>query len=304
MVNAIQGGQILGEFRTVSPADRDRLQAAMGDKVSFYEQDWSTSIILVFNTKKAPFNDARVRRALSMAIDRQAASLGLRRTAVLRSVGGLLRPGAPYATTAADLQKLPGYGPNGKADKEEAKRLLKEAGVSDLKFTLLNRSTNQPYTPAGVFLIDQWRQIGVTAEHKQAETAQYREGVRSGNFDVVVDFINALPEDPSLTLTRYLTGSPDNPSGFGDMEVDALYQAQFGESDASKREAIVRKLEARVLNEAAQVPFLWWYRTVALNSRIKGWRMSPSHLFGQDLADVWLAPEGGIEAATVKSKTQ
>ncbi len=291
MVNAIQGGQIMAEFRTVSPADRDRLKSAMGDNITFLEQDWSTGMLLVFNTKKAPFNDARVRRAFSMAVDRQAASAGLRRTAVLRAVGGIIRPGAPFGIPSADLAKVPGFGANGKADKEEARRLLKEAGVENLKITLLNRSTNQPYTPAGVYLIDQWRQIGVTVEHKQAETAQYREGVKSGNFDVVLDFVNALPEDPSLTLTRHISGSPDNPSGATDKEVDALFEQQLRETDASKREAIVRRMEMRILTEANQVPFLWWYRTVALNSRVKGWQMSPSHLFGQDLGDVWLAPE-------------
>jgi len=53
----------------------------------------------------------------------------------------------------------------------------------------------------------------------------------------------------------------------------------------------VHELETRVITQGAQVPFIWWYRTVALNSRVKGWKMSPSHLYGQDLAEVWLAPE-------------
>jgi peptide/nickel transport system substrate-binding protein len=291
MVNAIQGGQILGEFRTVSPADQTRLQSAMGNAIKFYEQDWSTGLVIVFNTKKAPFNDPKVRRALSMAVDRLGASQGLRKTAVLRGVGGIIRPGAPFQTPPADVAKWAGFGPNGKADKEEAQRLLKEAGVTDLKITLLNRATNQPYTIAGVYLIDQWKRVGVTAEHRQLETAQYREAVRSGNFDIVLDFHNALPEDPTLTLTRYVSDSPDNFSGAVDKEVDAMFEEQMHETDAKKREAIVRKMELRILNEASQVPFIWWYRTVALSSRIKGWHMSPSHLFGQDLAEVWLAPE-------------
>jgi peptide/nickel transport system substrate-binding protein len=291
MVNAIQGGQIMGEFRTVSPADRDRLQAAMGDNVTFYESDWGTSLILVFNGAKKPFDDVRVRQALSMAIYRPLASEGLRKTAVLRTVGGLMRPGHPLATPAETLAKVPGFGGDSKAAREEAKRLLKEAGAEGLKFTLINRSTNQPYTPAGVFLIDQWRQIGVEVEHKQVETAGYREAVRGKQFDVVLDFINAVPEDPSINLTRYVTGSSDNPATGEDKEYDALFEQQKREQDPAKRAELVAKMEARVLEQAHQVPFIWWYRTVALNSRVKGWQMSPSHLFGQDLGDVWLAPE-------------
>jgi peptide/nickel transport system substrate-binding protein len=127
---------------------------------------------------------------------------------VLRSIGGLIRPGAPFSISAEQLEKFPGFGRDINAAREEARRLLKEAGAEKLKFVLFNRSTNQPYTPAGVFLIDQWRQIGVEVEHKQVETAQYREGIRSKTFDVAVDFTNAVLEDPSLTLTRYCPTRP------------------------------------------------------------------------------------------------
>jgi peptide/nickel transport system substrate-binding protein len=293
MVNAIQGQQIMGEFRTVSPADKKRLGEAMGDKIAFYESDWNTGLVLAFNTKKKPFDDIRVRQALSMAVDRYAASAGLRGTSPLRTVGGLVRLGAPFAMTADELAALPGFSKDGKAAKEKAKALLQEAGVSDLKFELFNRNTPQPYTPSGVFLIDQWRQIGVTVTHKQVETAAYREGIKTGSYDVALDFLNAVLEDPSLTLTKYLSAdiAPDNGSGLIDREADALFEKQARETDPKKREALVHEFETRVITQGAQVPFIWWYRTVALNSRVKGWRMSPSHLYGQDFAEVWLAPE-------------
>jgi peptide/nickel transport system substrate-binding protein len=293
MVNAIQGQQIMGEFRTVTPADKKRLGEAMGDKITFYESDWNTGLVLAFNTKKKPFDDVRVRQALSMAVDRYAASAGLRTTSVLRGVGGLIRPGAPFAMTADELAALPGLSKDGKAAKEKAKALLKEAGVENLKFELFNRNTPQPYTPSGVFLIDQWRQIGVEVTHKQVETAAYREGIKTGSYDVALDFLNAVLEDPSLTLTKYLSAdiAPDNGSGLIDRDADAIFEKQLRETDAAKREALVHEFESRVITQGAQVPFIWWYRTVALNSRVKGWKMSPSHLYGQDLAEVWLAPE-------------
>ncbi len=293
VVNALQGGQIRGEFRTCTPADKDRLGEAMGDKITFYESDWNTGLVFAFNTKKKPFDDIRVRQALSMAIDRYAASAGLRTTSVLRSVGGLVRPGAPFSATADELADLPGFSKDGKAAKEKAKQLLKEAGAENLKFELFNRSTPQPYTPSGVFLIDQWRQIGVEVTHKQVPTAAYREGIRTGSYDVALDFLNAVLEDPSLTLTKYLSAdvAPDNGSGLIDREADALFEKQARETDPKKREALVREFEKRVITQGAQTPFIWWYRTVALNSRVKGWKMSPSHLFGQDFAEVWLAPE-------------
>src|SRR5262249_47416747 len=62
MLNALQGGQVLAEFRSISPADKDRLTQAMGDKIRIQEADWTLNFVVVFNTKKKPFDDVRVRR--------------------------------------------------------------------------------------------------------------------------------------------------------------------------------------------------------------------------------------------------
>ncbi|MDX2264687.1 MAG: ABC transporter substrate-binding protein [Hyphomicrobiales bacterium] len=291
MINALQGGQIMGEFRTITPAQKKTLQETAGDKLAFYESDWNTGLVLAFNTKKPPFDNVKVRQALSMAIDRFTAGKALSQQSILKSVGGLVRPGAPYGAKPEALKDLPGFNPDIKAAREKAKALLKEAGVENLKFELFNRSTTQPYTPSGVYLIAQWKEIGVEVTHKQVETPAYREGIKTGSFDVALDFLNAVLEDPSLTLNKYLSSSRDstNGSGFEDKEADALYDAQLRETDPKKREALVRQFENRVITQGAQTPFIWWYRTVALSKQVKGWKMSPSHLYGQDFGEVWLA---------------
>src|SRR5690606_20833919 len=153
----------------------------------------------LFNNEKPPFNDVRVRKALLMAIDRWGGSVGLSKISTLRAVGGVVRPGSPLATPEADLVKLPGFSKDIKAARAEARRLLKEAGQENLKFTLWNRNLAMPYTPAGVFLVDQWRQIGVQVEHKQSDTAPYIAAMRSGNYEVAIDFSNLFNDDPTLS---------------------------------------------------------------------------------------------------------
>jgi peptide/nickel transport system substrate-binding protein len=290
MLNALQGGQVLGEFRGVSPAERDRMVSAMGDKLRVEESSWTLNLIVAFNNEKAPFNDARVRKALLMSIDRWGGSQGLSRISTLRAVGGVVRPGSPLATPEAELVKLPGFAKDIKKAREEAKKLLKEAGQENLKFTLWNRNLAMPYTPAGVFLVDQWRQIGVEVEHKQSDTAPYLAALAAGNYEVAIDFSNLFNDDPTLALIKYLSfdKNPLNLSRSKDAEVDRLYEAQLREKDVEKRKGLIRALEKRVFDQAYQQPLLWWHRIVLTHKSLMGWKMSPSHNLGQDLAEVWL----------------
>lgn len=290
MLNALQGGQVMAEFRGISPAERDRLVQGMGDKVRIEESGWTLNLLVVFNVEKKPFDDVRVRQALNMAIDRRAGAAGLARQATLRDVGGLVRPGSPFAIKDADLAKVPGYGTNIAAARAEARRLLQAAGASNLKFVLHNRATPQPYTPAGIYLVDQWRQIGVEVEHRQSETSPYLAAMSSGNFDVAVDFSNLFMDEPSLGLAKYVSfdRAPENRSRSIDRELDRLYDLQSRERDATKRYDIIRQFEARMFEQVYQAPLLWWHRIIPTNKAVMGWEMSPSHNLGQNLAGVWL----------------
>ena len=239
MLNALQGGQVLAEFRGISPAERDRLVQAMGDKIRIEESSWTLNLLVCFNVEKKPFDDVRVRKALLMAIDRWGGSQALSRISTLRSVGGVIRPGSPYATPEAELVKLPGFSKDITQSRAEAKQLLAEAGVPNLKFTLQNRNLAMPYTPAGIFLVDQWRQIGVKVEHKQSDTAPYLATMNAGNHDVAIDFSNLFMDDSSLGLAKYLSvdRAPENRSRSKDRELDKLYDDHLRERDPEKRKA-------------------------------------------------------------------
>jgi peptide/nickel transport system substrate-binding protein len=69
-----------------------------------------------------------------------------------------------------------------------------------------------------------------------------------------------------------------------------LFELQKDVADPKQRYALLRQFERRMLTEAYNVPLLWWQRIVVMSAKVKGWQMSPSHLIGQDLEQVWLAP--------------
>jgi peptide/nickel transport system substrate-binding protein len=114
--------------------------------------------------------------------------------------------------------------------------------------------------------------------------------MQSGNFDVAIDFSNLFNDDPTLSITKYLShkGNPLNMSRANDEEIDKLFDQQLREGDVEKRKALIRALEKRAFEQGYQQPLLWWHRIVPTHKVVMGWKMSPSHNLGADLADVWL----------------
>jgi peptide/nickel transport system substrate-binding protein len=291
MVNALQGGQIMGEFRGFSPAQRDQIKKARGDSIVVQETGWVCKLDLLFNTAKKPFDDAKVRRALNMAIDRWNGAKNLQRIAFVREVGGVIRPGYELAAKEGELTKWPGFGKDGKAAKEQAKKLLKEAGAENLKLTLTNRNVNMPYQPTGLFVINEWRQIGIQATHQELETAPYQQTLQSGNYEAAINFACDFMDEPSLQLINYLSKDKTslNYGNYTDRTLDDLYEKQKRATSKTERAKFIRQFEERLFQEAYTAPVIWWHRIVMHDAKVKGWHITPSHYLGQDLTDVWLA---------------
>ena len=191
----------------------------------------------------------------------------------------------------SELEKIPGYWRDINKSREEARRLLREAGVpQNFAFVLKNRNI-EPYPSLGVFLIDQWRQIGIQVEHQLLETGPWTQDLRSGNFDVTL-YSYPGDDDPDVLLLLFLSPekSPSNYARYRDPVLDDLYQRQSRELDPEKRKQIVWEFERRVLGEMAyQLSTLWWHRIVVHWAKLKGWPITPTHFVNQDLVDVWLA---------------
>jgi peptide/nickel transport system substrate-binding protein len=290
-VQSIRGDRAAIEFRGFPPKSRDDLVQALGNEVTVQESDWNCSLLFTPNHKKKPFDDARVRRALSLAVDRWGGSNHLSKIAIVKAVGGVAFPGHPLAATKAELEQIPGYWPDINKSRAEAKRLLQEAGVPNLKFTIANRAIDQPYTIVGTWLIDQWRQIGVTVEQTMEPTGPFYARLRSHEFDVTMDFNCQSVVNPLLDVGKFLSQDTGNESygGYTDRELDKMFEAMNREPDPAKQRTIMRAFEKRVLDEEAHSFItLWWNRIIPHRSYVKGWKISPSHYINQDLANVWL----------------
>jgi hypothetical protein len=105
--------------------------------------------------KRKPFDDARVRQALSLAIDRWAGAPKLAKITNVHTVGGIVVRASPLAADKDELADIAGFWPDVEKSRAEARRLLTEPGAEGLGFELLNRNIDQPHKYNATWVIDE-----------------------------------------------------------------------------------------------------------------------------------------------------
>jgi peptide/nickel transport system substrate-binding protein len=290
---AIRSGRAYIEFRDLPLSEVEAIKRQLGDKVTVQHTpligQWGVAIQ---NTIK-PFTDVRVRRALTLGIDRYTAGRVLFPLTGLRHVGALMRPGTEWAVPPAELEKLPGFGRDAERNRAEAKKLLAEAGYPNgFKVVLKNRNVKLPYQDFAVYVIQEWRKIGVEAENRPLETAALLSDVRdNGNFELSVSATVEYIDDPDVFLRRYTTGDPNNVGRYSDTILDDLFARQTRALDPAERKKLIVELQKRVLEQAYYMPGLWWTRNVVHWTKVKNYVAPPSHYTNQKLQDVWLSED-------------
>ncbi len=288
---SVRSGRTDVEFRGFPPAEVEAIQKQLGDKVVVRYPKIMAHWGVAINVDKKPFDDERVRKALSLAINRYDMAKTLSPLSGLETVGGLIHPDAPWALTPEELQELPGFGKDHAANIAEAKRLLKEAGLEKgFKVTLTNRSVKLPYIDLGVYIVSAWKKFGIDAEHKLEESATWSKTRRSRDFELMIDpFGSSAAGDPDEVLVKFLGGASPNWGRFDDPKVNELFEQQKVERDPQKRIQQVQDLQKQVINKAWWLPGLWWTRIEVRSARIKNYEPHHSHWMNRRLEDVWLA---------------
>jgi peptide/nickel transport system substrate-binding protein len=290
-VAALRSDRASIEFRGLPPSVRDELVEALGDKIAVQGSDWNCGQMVTPNHKRKPFDDVRVRRALTLAIDRWNGAPELAKIANVRTVGGIVFPGSPLAADKAELQDIAGFWPDIEKSRAEARRLLHEAGAEGFSFELMNRNVDQPYKYDATWVIDQWSKIGLHVTQRVLPTGPWLEAMRNGNFDAAMNGNCNSVVNPLLDVQRYLPRSVYVASygQFDDQQEIDLYDGMLHETEFAKQRALMRDFEKHVLDsQAHEIFLLWYYRIVPYRSYVKGWKISPSHYLNQDLATIWL----------------
>jgi peptide/nickel transport system substrate-binding protein len=290
-IDALRSDRAAIEFRGLPPSARDELKNSLGDQISVQESDWNCGSVVTINEKKKPFDDVRVRRALTLAIDRWRGAEALSKIANVRTVGSIIFPGDPMAPSAEQLHEIAGFWRDIDKSRAEAKRLLKEAGAEGLSFELLNRDVDQPYKYVGIWIVDEWRKIGVNVTQKVLPSGPWVAAERSGDFGVVLQANCHSVVNPLIDIQPYLPSSvsKQNYGNYEDPKLMELYEKAFRETDTAQQKQLMFQLAKYVMDtQAHKLVLPWWTRIVPYRSYVKGWKISPSHYLNQDLANVWL----------------
>jgi len=292
-LQAIRGDRAAIEFRGFPPKARDDLVKALGDKIRVQESDWNVLFGYGPNQKIKRFQDVRVRQALGYALDRWNGAKYLSKIAIIKSVGGIVFPGHALEASKEHIETFPGYGRDVKANRAMAKKLLKEAGYSDLKVSLWNRAVDQPYKILGTWAVDQWRKVGIKADQQVVPSGPWYAGLRkTRDKDVVIDINAQTVINPPIDVSKWIVGAGNNYANNTDPKTTELYLAMLNESDKKKQYDAMRAYEDNVIkDQAIFVPGFWWYKINPHRTYVKGWKIAPSHYLNQGLENVWIDPK-------------
>jgi peptide/nickel transport system substrate-binding protein len=237
---------------------QEQLKAAVPSMV-FTETASNVSENLLLNTKKPPFDNVKVRRALSFAINRRAYTQTVHRGAAVVGASLAPKPWGVWGMLEKDLVQLPGYG--GMADgRAMARKLLAEAGYgpgNPLKLEVVTRAI-AIYLDFSGFVISDLKQVGVEATLKQIDTAQWHPMVTRREFHIGANLTGLGVDDPDANFyENYACGSPRNYGDYCSEEVTRLIEQQSQEIDQKKRLALVWQLQKKLEEDAAR-PTMGW----------------------------------------------
>jgi len=244
---------------------------------------------LILNTRKPPFDNAKVRQAINRAIDRRALIAAVYQGGATLGASMVPRPYGVWGVLEADLRGLAGHG-NPVDEKAGARRLLAEAGFgpgTPLKLEMTTR--NLPaFVDLSAFLIGELKRVGVDASLKQVESPQLLPLQTRGEFQIGTDRNGLDPDDPDANFyENYACGSSRNYQGYCDERIARLIDQQSQELDARKRLALVYEIQIKLEQAAVRPALVWRLDYFAVSPHVKN--LVPHHsIYGWGrMQEVW-----------------
>ncbi len=224
----------------------------------FHDFPYIGTYFVRFNTTRPPFHDARVRRALALAVDK--------RRIVERIIKGGESPAGHLVPTGVANHLAPeSLG----QDEAAARRLLSDAGfpqgegfpVFEYLFDSAAGGGSKVHAKIGVELQEMWRrELGVRMELRQMEKKVYLAAQTGLDYDLPRSSWVGDYNDPNTFLDLFLSNNGNNRTGWKDERYDGLMRQANVEQNPRRRSELLRQAESILVAEEAVVIPLYFYR--------------------------------------------
>ncbi|MFB7447665.1 ABC transporter substrate-binding protein [Streptomyces sp. NPDC056194] len=290
--NAMLSGEIDGGY-LIPTESYDRLRNSGVGTLSFGE-GLSTVNVDITNMH-GPLGDLRVRRALSLALDRSGfvrAGLGGAGTVTSSLTTRAAWAGASEQTRKDALAGLPPAG----QDIEKARALIEEAGATGKTLTVATSSIGQDVSLLATAIQAAGTQIGLRINLKtiapNAFTALFTDPKAREGIDMFPLTYYQSVTDPLDLLANFKTGAYLNFADFSDKGYDALVDQATGVYEPEQRMRLETEMQKRVAEQLPWIPVAEWPTAVFLNKRITGAPTTIAYMYYPWAADVG-APAAG-----------
>jgi peptide/nickel transport system substrate-binding protein len=289
--NALLAGQV-DLIETPAPDAVPQLKSAgmkIVDNVTPHVWNYHLSVL-----PGSPWTDIRLRKALNLAIDRDA---------VVGLMNGLAKPAKGQVDPSSPWFGKPMF--DLKYDPAAAKKLVEEAGYSKEKplkatFIIAQGGTGQMLSlPMNEFLQQSFKEIGVEIEFKVVELetlyTHWRKGAADEiNAGITANNIAYVTSDPLYAIVRFFHSGQIAPvgvnwGGYKNPKVDALIDAQSAEPDREKRKKLVWEIEKLLADDAARPILGYNVANTCWDPKVKGVLLQTNSIYnGWRFEDVWL----------------
>ena len=247
---------------------------------------------LIINREKPPFDNADLRRAMSLSLDRKAFIDII--TDGQGDIGGTMLP-APEGVWSMPpelLKTLPGYDPDVAKNRAAARDIMRKLGYGPDKRLAVTVSTrNLPgYRDPAVIMIDQFKEINIDGQLEAVDTTQWYPKIMRKDFTVGLNVSESAVDDPDQQFyENYVCPAERNYTGYCSPEVDRLVDQQSAESDKEKRKQLVWEIEKRLAQDGARPVIFYPRQATCRYPQVKGMTMMVNSIYnGYRYEDLWL----------------
>ena len=252
----------------------------------------NNSTNLIVNRDAPPFDNADLRKALNLAMDRKA-FIDIINQGDAQD-GGTMQPlkDGIWGMPEDMLRSISGYGTDVDKNREEARALMKKAGYGPDKHLKLKISTRgiSLYKDPAVILAGQLKEVWIDADVDIIETSQWFSKVGRKDYQVGLNTTGNGVDDPDQNYyENFACKSERNYTGYCNPEIEKLFDVQSQEADMAKRKKIVWEIDKKLLEDGARPIIMWNRAAICMQPFVKGYVANVNSVYnGFRFEDVWL----------------